>query len=192
MKKEEWLEKFEEENGRKPTPEEFSKASDSGEFNFEDSDQQMSFKRKFLNKEVPNTIQEIKVGNSQELRSLKNEIQVLDQNLAQEFFELGMKVYQGNIQGKTIEVSNEIDSIIKLNIENYYKKQLFNEMVSDGKSCLSCGASIRETDRFCAICGNDVQAMENHEKNTRKSCNLCEIEQSGSNTFCVCCGKEFE
>ena len=53
MKKEEWLEKFEEENGRKPTPEEFSKASDSGEFNFEDLDQQMSFKRKFLNKEVP-------------------------------------------------------------------------------------------------------------------------------------------
>jgi len=41
MKKEEWLEKFEEENGRKPTPEEFSKASDSGEFNFEDLDQRM-------------------------------------------------------------------------------------------------------------------------------------------------------
>ena len=178
MKKEEWLEKFEEENGRKPTPEEFSKASDSGEFNFEDLDQQMSFKRKFLN--------------NHETRLLKQEVQLLDQDLAQAFFELGLYVYQNSIHGKSIDVSKNIDSIVKLNIENYHKKKLLSEMISDGKSCLSCGASIGIDDRFCAVCGNNVQVLEKHEKNTRKSCELCEVEQSGTNSFCACCGKMFE
>ena len=189
MRKEEWLEKFEEENGRKPTPEEFAKACDSGEFTFEEVD-----KSKETGNEAKNikTLQEIKLGSNHETRLLKQEIQLLDQDLAQAFFELGMNVYQKSIHGKSIEVSKNIDSIVKLNIENYHKKKLLSEMISDGKSCLSCGASIGIDDRFCAVCGNNVQALEKHEKNTRKSCELCEVEQSGTNSFCACCGKMFE
>lgn len=189
MKKEEWLEYFEAVHDRKPTPEEFAKAYDSGEFTFEEVD-----KSKETRKETKNikTLQEIKLGNNHETRLLKQEIQLLDQDLAQAFFELGMNVYQNSIHGKSIEVSKNIDSIVKLNIENYHKKKLLSEMISDGKSCLSCGASIGIDDRFCAVCGNDVQALEKHEKNTRKSCELCEVEQSGTNSFCACCGKMFE
>ncbi|WP_247930778.1 hypothetical protein [Streptococcus mitis] len=188
MQQKEWMEYFEVINGRKPTPEEFSNASNSGEFTFEEVDKNTA-EGIFVNEP---TLQDLKVGNNTDIRLLKQEIQLLDQDLAQAFFELGMNVYQNSIHGKFIEVSKNIDSILKLNIENYHKKKLLSEMISDGKSCLSCEASIGIDDRFCAVCGNDVQALEKHEKNTRKSCELCEVEQSGANSFCACCGKMFE
>ena len=189
MKQKEWVEYFEIINGRKPTPEEFSNASNSGEFTHEEVEKNTAEGIFFANEQI---LQDIKVGNNADIRLLKQEIQILDQDLAQAFFDLGLNVYQDNICGRTIEVSKNIGSIIKLNIENYRKKQLLSEMLLDGKLCLSCGASIGIDDRFCAICGNDVQALEKHEKNSRKSCDLCKIEQSGSNSFCACCGKRFK
>lgn len=181
MNQTEWVEYFETINGRKPTMEEFSRARMAGEF--------------VLVEESASTEGKLpinpKLYSSANARNLRQEIHEKDQELAKQFVELGLSIYNQELNQVVFDKEEAIQKLISLNKENYALKQTYHQLVSTDRNCLSCGAVLHEQDRFCAVCGSDVQVLEAHAKETRKTCTVCATEQAGVNKFCACCGKLF-
>lgn len=182
MNQKDWVEQFKVRNNRLPDPQEYSTALENGEFDVENTE--------------GNQIDSVVNPNAQnyfngDVRAIKSHINGLDNQIVQALFNLGLSYYDMVLNHRKEDLKPAVDTIIDLQKSNYDYKQVYNRLVVTDKSCLSCGAMLSNQDKFCSVCGSDVQQLEMIELNNRQICPTCNIEQSGKNKFCACCGFEF-
>lgn len=199
MNQNEWVEAFKAINGRNPSPEEFSVALQAGEFILEGQQPQYaeSDMRGMENSAKAQGPQNTAISQKEklfnvDLKALNKDIEEMNHQLAQKFFELGLAYYNQQINQTDSNLEPSIHSILESHKKSYELRQLYNQYASREKTCLACGVSLGVDSRFCPSCGSDVQELDALETATIKSCSICEVEQAGKNTFCVCCGKLFK
>ncbi|MGF0071146.1 zinc ribbon domain-containing protein [Streptococcus orisratti] len=198
MNQKEWVEAFKKINGRNPSPSEFSEALKKKEFSIEQestvddcipktSAEIITAKEK----ESATQVENIKNHYQGDLKNLKRQIKAENQELTKAFIKLGLSYYNYQLNHSEFNSQELVGNIVTLNKNLYALKRTYNKQSPNNKTCLSCGSSLKKDDRFCSICGSDVQELELKVKNEVKICDVCEAEQALKNKFCACCGKEF-
>ncbi|WP_122638584.1 zinc ribbon domain-containing protein [Romboutsia sp. Marseille-P6047] len=85
------------------------------------------------------------------------------------------------------EISNEIIELDKFIYKSNLELEKLESLNRINKC--ECGNTIKDQDKFCSVCGKNVEDIYEEETII---CDLCETEIDADSNYCVCCGKKVE